>query len=402
MKSVTIQDIAVYTANLTWKNLVVVKVITSEPGLYGLGCATFAYRSKAVACVIEEYLRPLLIGRDIDNMEELWYLMQYNGYWRNGPVIGNAISGIDMALWDIKGKRAGLPLYSLLGGKMRQGVPIYRHADGNTLEEIHASIRRCLDEKIDHIRIQWGVYGGQASSLNLPEQAPPGDYFSPLQYMEDTLSLFRSVRETFGYGIHLIHDCHERFAPIDAIAFARQLEPYRLFYLEDPVSPENGGWMRRLREQTCTPIATGELFNNPKEWDYLIANRLIDFVRVHLSQIGGITPARKLAAFAAQFGVRTAWHGPSDVSPVGHAANVHLGLAACNTGVQEWAERMDTPVLRQAFPGMPEVRDGYVYVSDRPGLGVEIVEDVLREYPARDEVVDWTQVRLPDGTLCTP
>ena len=401
MKSVTIQDIAVYTANLTGKNLVVVKVITSEPGLYGLGCATFAYRSKAVACVIEEYLRPLLIGRDVNNIEELWYLMQYNGYWRNGPVIGNAISGIDMALWDIKGKRVGLPLYSLLGGKMRQGVPIYRHADGNTLEEIHASIRRCLDEKIDHIRIQWGVYGGQASSLNLPEQAPPGDYFSPLQYMEDTLSLFRSVRETFGYGIHLIHDCHERFAPIDAIAFARQLEPYRLFYLEDPVSPENGEWMRRLREQTCTPIATGELFNNPKEWDYLIANRLIDFVRVHLSQIGGITPARKLAAFAAQFGVRTAWHGPSDVSPVGHAANVHLGLAACNTGVQEWAERMDTPVLRQAFPGMPEVRDGYVYASDRPGLGVEIVEDVLREYPARDEVVDWTQVRLPDGTLCT-
>ena len=217
--------------------------------------------------------------------------------------------------------------------------------------------------------------------------------------MEDTLSLFRSVRESFGYGIHLIHDCHERLAPIDAIAFARQLEPYRLFYLEDPVLPENGEWMRRLREQTCTPIATGELFNNPKEWDYLIANRLIDFVRVHLSQIGGITPARKLAAFAAQFGVRTAWHGPSDVSPVGHAANVHLGLAACNTGVQEWAERMEPPVLRQAFPGMPEVRDGYVYVSDHPGLGVEIVEDVLREYPARDEVVDWTQVRLPDGTL---
>lgn len=402
MKTITIQNIVAYTANLTGKNLVVVKVVTSEPGLYGLGCATFAYRSKAVACVVEDYLRPLLLGRDVDNIEELWHLMQYNGYWRNGPVLGNAISGVDMALWDIKGKRAGLPLYSLLGGKMRQGVPIYRHADGNTLEEIHASIRRCLQEKINHIRIQWGVYGGQSSSLNLPEQALPGDYFSPIQYMEDTLRLFRSVRETFGADLHLIHDCHERLAPIDAIAFARQLEPYRLFYLEDPVSPENGEWLRQLRAQTCTPIAMGELFNNPKEWDYLIANRLIDFVRVHISQIGGITPARKLATFAAQFGVRTAWHGPSDVSPVGHAANVHLGLAACNTGIQEWAELMDSPILRLAFPGMPEVRDGYLYVSDRPGLGVDINEDILKEHPAREEIVNWTQVRLPDGTLCTP
>lgn len=402
MKDIFIKDIIVYTTNLTGKNLVVVKVLTSEEGLYGVGCATFAYRCKAVANVIEAYLRPLVLGRNIDDIEDLWHLMQYNAYWRNGPIIGNAISGIDMALWDIKGKRAGLPLYCLFGGKVRKGVPIYRHADGKTLEEVGKNIKKLIEQKVDHIRIQWGVYGGQSENLNLPKGALEGDYFSPTQYVNDTLTLFKYVRENFGYDIKLIHDSHERLSPIEAIAFAKKLEQYHPFFLEDVLSPENGEWLKQLRAQTTTPIAMGELFNNPKEWDYLITNRLIDFVRVHISQIGGITPARKLAIFAEQFGIKTAWHGPSDVSPIGHAANIHLGLSSHNLGVQEWAELMDSPILKEAFPGMPTIENGYLYISDKPGLGIDINEELIKKYPAKDDVVEWTQTRYPDGTMCTP
>lgn len=220
--------------------------------------------------------------------------------------------------------------------------------------------------------------------------------------MNDTLTLFKYVRENFGYDIKLIHDSHERLSPIEAIAFAKKLEQYHPFFLEDVLSPENGEWLKQLRAQTTTPIAMGELFNNPKEWDYLITNRLIDFVRVHISQIGGITPARKLAIFAEQFGIKTAWHGPSDVSPIGHAANIHLGLSSHNLGVQEWAELMDSPILKEAFPGMLTIENGYLYISDKPGLGIDINEELIKKYPAKDDVVEWTQTRYPDGTMCTP
>lgn len=402
MTSVTIRNVRVITANLTGKNIVVVKVETSEPELYGLGCATFAYRNKAVECVVTEYLKPLIVGRDVADIEDLWHLMSNNGYWRNGPVINNAISGIDMALWDIKGKIAGMPVYSLLGGKSRQGVPIYRHADGKSLQEVWENVCRLKEQKLRHIRLQWGIYGGQPEQMNTPPGSIEGDYFSPDQYVNDTLALFDYIRQKEGFGIQLIHDCHERLTPIEAIKFAKALEPYRLFFLEDVLSPEQGEWFKMLRNQTCTPIAIGELFTNPKEWDYLITGRLVDFVRVHISMIGGLTPARKMAVFAEQFGIRTAWHGPSDVCPVGHAVNVHLGMTAHNLGVQEWTDFMDSELLKEAFPGMPEIRDGYLYTSDRPGLGIDINEKMLKAYPAKHEVTTWTQTRLPDGTLCTP
>jgi mannonate dehydratase len=203
-----------------------------------------------------------------------------------------------------------------------------------------------------------------------------------------------------GDQVELLHDVHERIPPIDAIRLAKALEPYRLFFLEDVLSPEQGDWLKILRQQSCTPIAIGELYNNPKEWDYLIYNRLIDFIRVHISQIGGITPARKLAIFCEQFGIRTAWHGPGDVSPVGHAANVHLDLVSHNFGIQEWAGISET--LHEVFPGSPILKDGYVYANDKPGLGIDINEELAAKYPCQTRVTQWTQTRLPDGTLYTP
>ena len=203
-----------------------------------------------------------------------------------------------------------------------------------------------------------------------------------------------------GEEIELIHDVHERLSPIDAIQFAKDVERFRLFFLEDALAPEDIAWFARIREQCATPIAMGELFNNPHEWQPLIAGRLIDFVRMHISQMGGLTPARHVAAFAGMFGVRTAWHGPGDVSPVGHAANLHLDLWAPNFGIQEWCRFPD--IVCEMFPGMPEVRNGYMYPNDRPGLGIDIDEKLAAQYPLVDEVERWTQARLPDGTPSRP
>ncbi|MDR0291162.1 MAG: bifunctional D-altronate/D-mannonate dehydratase [Treponema sp.] len=381
-------------------NLIVVKVETTEPGLYGLGCATFAYREKAVACMVEEYLDPLLAGRDVADIEDLWQLMNNNSYWRNGPVENNAISGVDMALWDIKGKMANMPVYDLLGGRSRQGAAVYRHASGASLEQVEINIRKFMDQKVRHIRIQWGSYGGNAADLNTPQDSPPGDYYCPDQYVRNTVKLFDYIRGKVGDEIELLHDTHERLPCIQAVQLAKEMERFRLFFLEDILSPEQSEWFRNVRNVCTTPIAMGELFNNPKEWDYLIANRLIDFIRVHISQIGGITPARKLAIFCEQFGVRTAWHGPGDVSPVGHAANVHLDLVCHNFGIQEWSGINET--LHEVFPGSPILKDGFVYANDKPGLGIDINEELAAKYPCVTNVTTWTQTRLPDGTMNTP
>jgi mannonate dehydratase len=396
VSQVFIRDIRVINTNPCGSNLTVVKVETTEPGLYGLGCATFTYRYKAVTLVIEEYLKPLLIGRPVADIEDLYHLMNGNAYWRNGPISNNAISGIDMALWDIKGKMAGMPVYDLLGGKSRQAAAVYRHADGATLDEVVENVIRFKEQGVRHIRIQFGGYGGKASAMNIPPNSPDGVYYCPDQYVQNTIKLFDYVRSKVGYDIELLHDAHERLSPIEAVRLAKALEPYRPYFLEDLLSPEQDHWFEILRQQCATPIAVGELFNNPQEWTHLITNRLIDFIRVHITQIGGLTPARKLAIFCEQFGVKTAWHGPGDVSPVGHAGNIHLDLNAHNFGIQEWSGLNER--IQEIFPGCPQLQNGYVYANDKPGFGIEIDEKLAAQFPCDDSVTRWTQTRLPDGT----
>lgn len=413
---VKIKDIRTICTAPEGINLVTVKVETKQPGLYGLGCATFAYRHLTVQHLIENYLKPLLVGRDAENISELWQLMHQNGYWRNGPIENNAISGIDMALWDIKGKLAGMPLYQLFGGKVREGIPVYRHVDGKDIEEICENIQRFQEMGITHLRCQCGGYGGETYGCT-PKSAPmgahPGVYLDSRKYMRDTVKLFEQIRNRIGYDMELVHDVHERIAPIEAVKLAKELEAFDLFFLEDPVPLEQIEWLKVLREQTSIPIAQGELFNNACEWKTLITERYIDYIRVHLSQIGGITPARKLQIFAEQFGVRTAWHGPGDMSPVAHAANIHIDLAAQNFGVQEWSgieppnfviQDLKGPkgALLDVFPGLPEFKNGYVYANDKPGLGVDIDEDEAKKYPCENTVTTWTQTRLRDGALQTP
>lgn len=413
---VKIQNIKVICTAPEGINLVVVKVETNQPGLYGLGCATFAYRHLTVRHLIENYFAPLLKGRSAENIEEIWQLMHQNGYWRNGPIENNAISGIDMALWDIKGKLAGMPLYQLFGGKVREGVPVYRHVDGKDIGEICENICRFREMGITHLRCQCGGYGGEAygyTPATAPRGAHDGIYLDSAKYVRDTVKLFEQIRSRIGFDMELIHDVHERISPPEAVKLAKELEPFSLFFLEDPVPLEQTGWLRNLRRQSSIPIAQGELFNNPAEWKNLIAEQLIDFIRVHISQIGGITPARKLQIFAEQFGVRTAWHGPGDMSPVAHAANIHIDLAAANFGVQEWSgieppnfviQDLKGPhgALLEVFPGLPEFENGYVYANEKPGLGVDIIEEEAAKYPCENTVTMWTQTRLRDGALQTP
>ena len=311
--------------------LIVIKVETSEPGLYGLGCATFNQRPLAVVTAVEEYLDPFARGRDADNIEDLWQNAYTSSYWRNGPVLNNALSGLDMALWDIKGKRAKVPVYQLLGGRCRFAADCYAHSSGRDVKELEESVRKNMELGFRHIRLQLGGYGSPHLSTDADfRDAGFGlskDTLSDARpYLKATPRMFEHIRNACGDEIELLHDVHERIEPRDAIRLLKELERYRPFFIEDPVTPEANDYFRQIRAATTVPIAMGELFNSPHEWVPLIKDRLIDFIRVHLSQTGGFTVARKIATLAEWFNVRSAWHGPTDLSPVGHAAIIHLEI----------------------------------------------------------------------------
>jgi mannonate dehydratase len=410
LSPLTITDIKTVLTAPAGIRLVVVKVLTNEPGLYGLGCATFTQRARVVETAVEKYLKPFLLGKDPLQVEDIWRSCHVSSYWRNGPVLGNAISGVDMACWDILGKRAGMPVYQLLGGKCRKAVDTYRHASGNTLQDVEKAVRRFQEQGYRHVRAQVAIpglttYGSRADPKDEPTVPPNARprLWEPRAYVRTVPKLFEHLRKQVGDEVELLHDMHERVPPILAIQLAKDLEPYKLFFLEDPLSPEDVGYFSKMRQQTSTPLAMGELFNNPNEYVSLISERLIDFIRIHLSQIGGLTPARKVAALCEFFSVRTAWHGPGDVSPVGHAANVHLDLAIPNFGIQE--AREFTQAEQDVFPGCPELKDGYYWANDQHGFGIDLNEKVAAKFPITDDPpfdYPWGNLRRRDGTITNP
>ena len=403
--SVKIRKVRAITTAPHGIRLVVVKVETDEPELYGLGCATFNQRPLAVVEAVNKYLDPFARGRNADNIEDMWQNAYTSSYWRNGPVLNNALSGLDMALWDIKGKQANMPVYQLLGGKCRFAVDLYAHASGRDAKELQDSVQSWVDKGFRHVRIQLGSYGSQHLSSNpdfrdagfgLPEDG----HMDAGPYLRAMPKIFETMRSVFGDKIEFLHDVHERVRPIEAIQLLKELAKYHPFFIEDPVSPEQNGYFKLIRQQTSCPIAMGELFNNPHEWVGLISNRLIDFIRVHLSQIGGLTPARKLATLAEHFAVRSAWHGPGDVSPVGHACNAHLDLAIHNFGIQEGPRFSDK--LKEIFPGCPEIKKGYMFANDKPGFGIDIDEQLAAKYPLPEHPGFWRPIRRRDGTAVRP
>ena len=404
-----IRDISVIATAPAGLRLTVVKITTDQDGLYGYGCGTFTQRAELVNAAVERYLRPFLIGKPADRIEDTWQACYNSSYWRNGPVLNNAISGVDQALWDIKARQAGMPVYEVLGGKCREAVDCYTHAEGAEIAETIDHARKFMEQGFRHVRIQVGVpgmsgYGSRRTDAKI-EALHSGPVFEPRPAARRALALFEAARKELGWEVELLHDMHERYTPNLAVQLVKDAEPFKMFFMEDPLSPEQIDYFRQIRQQCSTPVAMGELFNSPHEWTPLIRDRLIDYIRIHVSQAGGITPCRKIAAFGEMFGVRTAWHGPGDVSPIGHAANATLDLVCPNFGIQEYSPFNDR--LQEVFRGCPALKNGYLYVNEAPGWGIEVDEKLAAKYPygsfegeeRRRLNGGWGEVRKRDGTV---
>ncbi len=422
MPSPKIKDVSVIATQPAGARLVVVKVTTDQAGLYGYGCATFTQRADLVVPAVEKYLKPLLVGRPADRIDDTWQMMYNSSYWRNGPVLNNAISGVDEALWDIKGRQAGMPVYQLLGGKMREGAEMLGGASGADSKEVIENLRQGMARGFRIFRVntggggagraRGGARGGGAAAgapgrggARIPGALVEGQVYDPAPNLRRLHQLFEAIRKEMGFEVGLANDMHERYPVQMAVPFVKECEQYRLTFLEDPLSPEDIAWFRQIRAQCTTPIAMGELFNSPHEWMPLISERLIDYIRIHVSQAGGVTPCRKIAILGELFGVKTAWHGPGDVSPVGHMAQLHLDLASYNFGFQEGGNI--TGVSAEIFKGCATFKNGYLYANDSPGWGIEVDEKLAAKYPfgAGDQGArgnlngGWGDVRLRDGTI---
>ncbi len=385
------------------RNFVTLKIYT-DAGVTGLGDATLNGREKAVAEYLEQYCIPALIGRDPRNTEDIWHYFYRGVYWKRGAVTMAAISAIDVALWDIKAKALNTPLYNLLGGKSRDRVLVYGHANGRELTEAVQSVGERIDAGFRAVRVQSGVpnmgkiYGvpkGEGPYEPAMKGLPDEERWDTAKYLNFVPQLFDATRKAFGDDVHLLHDVHHRLTPIEAARLAKDLEPYRLFWLEDVVTAELQEGLRWVRRHSTTPLAIGEVFNSVYDVTTLFTEQLIDFIRMPLSHAGGITHLQKIAAFAGVYHIRTGFHGATDLSPVTLAAAVHFDLAVNNFGIQEYMPHAD--VVSEVFSSSVRFERGSLVVDDTPGIGVEIDETRAADFPY--EAASLPVNRLEDGTL---
>jgi mannonate dehydratase len=385
------------------RNFVTLIIETSD-GVRGIGDATLNGRELAVASYLTDHVIPCLIGRDAHRIEDIWQYLYRGAYWRRGPVTMSAIAAVDMALWDIKGKVAGLPLYQLLGGAAREGAMVYGHANGTTIEDTieRATEYQALGYKA--IRLQCGV-PGLASTYGVskdkffyePADAdlPTENVWSTHRYMQVVPELFAAAREALGWDVHLLHDVHHRLTPIEAGRLGKDLEPYRPFWMEDAVVADNQDSFRLVRQHTTTPLAVGEIFNSVWDAKQLIQEQLIDYIRATVVHAGGITHLRRIASFADMYNVRTGCHGATDLSPVTMAAALHFDLSVPNFGIQEYMRH--TEETDAVFPHAYSFADGFMHPGEAPGLGVDIDEERAAQYPYKRAYLPVN--RLEDGTL---
>jgi mannonate dehydratase len=385
------------------RNFVTLKIITDE-GVYGIGDATLNGRELSVVSYLQDHVIPCLIGRDPHQIEDIWQYLYRGAYWRRGPVTMTAVAAVDMALWDIKGKVANLPVYQLLGGRCRTGVMVYGHANGTSIQDTIDVALSYKEMGYKAIRLQCGVPGlsstyGVSKDKMFYEPAdadlPTENVWSTEAYMRVVPELFKAARDALGEQVHLLHDVHHRLTPIEAGRLGRDLEPYRPFWMEDAVVAENQDNFRLIREHTTTPLAVGEIFSSIWDAKDLIQNQLIDYIRATVVHAGGISHLKKLAAFADIYNVRTGCHGATDLSPVCMAAALHFDISIPNFGVQEYMRH--TPETDEVFPHGYSFDNGYLMVPEAPGLGVDIDEDLAAKYPYQRAYLPVN--RLQDGTL---
>lgn len=389
--------------------LLVVKVETDQDGLIGWGCASSPQRPLAIRRVIEDYIGPMLVGRNALDIEDFHHLMELSPYWRGGAIENNALAGIDIALWDIAGKVAGLPVHQLLGGRTRTSVPVYGHADGRTTSEVIDSVQSFVENGYQYVRAQvaianadtYGAHGDADPAVVAATRARSIPWRSR-PYALAVAPMFEALRDAVGFGVELLHDVHERLPAIQAIRLAQDLEPYRLFFLEDAIAPEDLGWYRQMRAATTTPQAVGETFSEISTFIPLITERLIDFARIRLSALGGITPTVKLAHLCELFGVRLAIHGPGDISPIGHAASLAIDASSRAFGIQESVEY--SQAVRDVFPGSPTITAGAFGIPLIPGIGVGFDEKEAARYPIPEplDYQTWSLLRHEDGSPARP
>src|SRR4051794_754017 len=385
------------------RNFVTLKIDTDE-GVHGLGDATLNGREKAVVAYLEEHVIPCLIGRDPHRIEDIWQYLYKGAYWRRGPVTMSAIAAVDTALWDIKAKAAGLPLYQLLGGKSRDRVMVYCHANGADIAEAVDSVAAHMAQGYKAIRAQSGVPGldkvygvpkGGAPYEPAEKGLPVESVWSTEKYLNHAPKLFETLREKFGFDFHLLHDVHHRLTPIEAARLGKALEPLRMFWMEDPTPAENQEAFRLIRQHTTTPIAVGEVFNSIWDCKDLITNQLIDFIRASVVHSGGITHLLRIFRLAELYQVRTGSHGATDLSPVCMAAALNVDIAVPNFGLQEYMRHSDATY--EVFPHAYRFSDGYLFPGDEPGLGVDIDEKAAARFPYKRAYLPVN--RLLDGTV---
>lgn len=385
------------------RNFVTVKIITDE-GVYGIGDATLNGRELAVVAYLEEHVVPCLIGRDAQQIEDIWQFLYRGCYWRRGPVTMTAISAIDMALWDIKAKAANMPLYQLLGGKSREGVMVYGHANGSDIAETVDEVAKYIDLGYRAIRAQSGIPGldstyGVAKDKMYYEPAdanlPTENTWSTTKYLRHVPRLFDHLRDKFGFDYHLLHDTHHRLTPNEAAQLGKSLEEFKLFWLEDTVTAENQQGFRVIRQHTTIPLAVGEVFNTIWDCKELIQEQLIDYIRCTVVHAGGISHLRRIADFASLYHVRTGCHGATDLSPVSMGAALHFDTWVPNFGIQEYMRH--TEETDAVFPHAYTFDNGYLYPGDVPGHGVDIDEKLAIKYPYQRAYLPVN--RLEDGTM---
>jgi mannonate dehydratase len=385
------------------RNFVTLKLVTDD-GLTGVGDATLNGRELAVAAYLTEHLVPALIGRDASRIEDTWQYLYKGAYWRRGPVTMTAIAAVDTALWDIKGKAAGMPVYQLLGGRSREGVTVYGHANAENTEGVLAEVARYVDLGYKAVRVQAGVPGlattygvsGDKMFYEPADAAIPSEaVWSTERYLTHTPSVFARVRDEFGPQLRLLHDVHHRLTPIEAGRLGKSLEPYALTWMEDPTPAELQESLRLIRQHTTTPIAIGEVFSSIWDCQQLIAEQLIDYIRATVVHAGGITHLRRIFDLAALHQVRSGSHGATDLSPVCMSAALHLDISIPNFGLQEYMRH--TAETDAVFPHGYHFADGYLHPSEEPGLGVDIDEELAAQYPYRPAALPVN--RLEDGTL---